>query len=139
MKVTSFPISEKLAKIGFKADFDYCYKKDDPSQLWNKSLEITCWEDEKIENYYPAFDFQTIFKTLPQFIIFESKHFSIKIVLNEAGAFFSYQNYHNGQYKHIENIILHEGLDNLADGIGKFVIILHEKGLINFNGETNAN
>lgn len=126
MKVTSFELSKKLAEIGFKADYDYCYDKNEDKCLWNKSFEIACWEGMDLDNYYPAFDLETILETLPYHI----KHNNFDYFLNLNQHFIAYCE-DCGEESDLAGRVREVG-DSLVDIAGRLFIRLHERGLIKF-------
>ena len=71
MKLTSYETSKKLEELGFKAEHDYCYDKKgkDQTQCWNVSHELSCWDGYDEELYYPAYDLETMIKSLPSEIV----------------------------------------------------------------------
>ena len=74
MKTTNYLISKQLFEAGFEAEFDYCYRKEQPERgLWSKSFEITCWDHEDISRYFPSYDLETILSALPKFIVSDQK------------------------------------------------------------------
>lgn len=124
MKVTSFDLSKKLAEIGFEADYDYCYDKVEEKFLWNKSFEITCWEGHDLDNYYPAFDLETILTALPENLAEDDE-------LKLTHRMISYEYYSDGHALHYTVKEENESLVNMA---ARLLIILREKNLVKFNG-----
>ena len=133
MKVTSYEISKKLAEIGFKGKSSFGWHVDNlESEPAEFPISRYAFDNGK---YFRAYDFETILNKLPQLINYKNEDFSRHIAINSAGIFFSYQRY-DGRYRYLEDLVLHKGFVNIADGIAEFLIILHEKGLIKF-GESN--
>lgn len=67
MKVTSFNISRPLKELGLDLGdymFYYCKK----GQLWNAEFEISPWENESLDDYYPAYTLEDILNALPSVI-----------------------------------------------------------------------
>lgn len=116
MKTTSYETSKQLAEAGFKADFDYCYKKEEPDQLWNKSFEITCWEGEDISNYYPSYDLETILDALPSVCIEDSIEYYFWLWNNGMGYYPNYDKYSSNAVYDMDNGIFEFSQDeSLAD------------------------
>lgn len=70
MKLTDFETSKKLDELGFRAESDYCYEKDDQeeNEVWSIPFELAWWDDFERERYYLAYDLETMLEALPQYI-----------------------------------------------------------------------
>jgi hypothetical protein len=125
MKVTNFEISKKLKEIGFKVDFRYCY--DEEGQLWNKTFELDCWGEYDEDKYCSSFDLETLLDFLPKSINTNTCSFEEYLQLNIDQM--SYQNAFSTNYICVDR----EENESLADVAGRLLILLCEKGIINFN------
>ena len=122
MKMTTFEISKKLAEIGFKANFDWVYEKGNKAGgLWNWSFEIAPWNDAKEEDYYPAYDLETLLEFLPEFN--RRGHLRQGYLLTKG---------HLGYLGPINEGVVCQENESLADCAARLLILLHEKGLIKF-------
>lgn len=136
MKVTSFEISKKLAEIGFRADFDWCYGKNDQdkSGVWSKSFEITCWGGEDISNYYPAYDLETLVDFLP-LKIGGYGYFSIGARKDNPSMPFAIG--YNLECDEDYGILFCDKIkkESLADAAARLLIHLYEANLVKFKEE----
>ena len=136
MKTTSYEISKKLAEIGFKAETEKAFD--------NKGTLISCHRKicilrEKSRNPkiygLPAYDLETILEALPKQHDFFSRgigKYELRIWYHENNMFISYQNF-DGFDKLLT--LEQEKNEAVADIAARLLILLHEKGLINFNEE----
>jgi hypothetical protein len=126
MKTTNYKISKQLVKAGFKAENDFYWVK------WNEGEPELMHEKEQVPQLIekvPAYDLQTILEALPKAI--------------EKRGVYELELYRDGNkwriaYVDFEGAILDERLtqgenESLADTAARLLILLHEKGLINFN------
>lgn len=136
MKVTNFELSKKLAEIGFEADFDWCYSKNDKdkSGIWSKTFEITCWEDEDISNYYPAYDLETIIEMFPAFVTDEECSYYFWLWNDGMGYYRSSKSYNSYQMNRAKFEISNSmNNESLADCAARLLILLYERNLVEFN------
>jgi len=129
MKTTSFKISKKLAKIGFKANTNWCYCwSGEDYQLMAFNSESIEWDGRDI----PVYDLETILEALPKQHDFFSRgvgKYALRIWYHEGKAFIGYQNFEGFD----KLLTLEQGEEeSMADLAARLLITLHEKGLISF-------
>lgn len=119
MKCTSYLISKQLHEAGFRSKdvFDYCYKKGEEDGVWNRAFEVACWENEDLDNYYPAFEFGEILEEFFKLdnILFKMSKYSISIKSNKT--VFRVGNTNN---------------EFAVDKIARLLLRFHERGLVKF-------
>jgi hypothetical protein len=140
-KTTNYEISKKLAEIGFRAQCSYFYFHSDNNDCEASSLEKYGFdkinECDIEDEYYPAYDLETLLNALPSKIkgIEGECWFNIHFRMNKDGLW--YENLCNcdsdqscpvESYCHIEI----KNNESLADTAGRMLILLHEKNLIKF-------
>jgi hypothetical protein len=128
MKTTSYKISEKLARIGFKKNHNYHYRFGCDTG-WVIEIGIA---SEKCGDI-PAYDLETIIESLPTEINVEKEKAWLSLDFCTYRASIGYgsdgENYTNKLYfSKKEN-------ESLVNAAARLLILLHEKGLINFNEE----
>lgn len=128
MKVTSSAISKKLYELKFKADFDYCYEKDDKEQSfpWNWDFEIKSWEQEREKEFIPAYDLEAIFSYIednlsPELLI---KH--DKIIMKNTPLFEG----KDIKFQFWEKEIERKENESLTDTAGRLLVKLLQEQLI---------
>ena len=132
MKTTSYKISKKLAEIGFEGDADYYYEKDklEENDKWN----ITELQFEGTDNYYPAYDLETILDALPKErnLLTDFNHY-LKIVFeNFEKREKAFIGYWDEEFYHSDFLVEQEETESLADTAARLLILLHEKGIVDF-------
>ena len=116
MKVTNLEVSKKLQEIGFKAEteFGYCAKK---------QLDYPINSDSK--SHIKAYDLETILKALPKEIFHKRCTGTFKYSMSSQLL------YYDG-FKH-DDIFVTQKDESLANTAARLLILLHEKGLIQFD------
>lgn len=142
MKTTSYEISKKLAEIGFKAECAYLWFEPDQAirvgdwitpinkiEIHNKE-KITYLPDNNIS--YPAYDLETLIEALPDFInIWDGGN--LEIAKDSIGYRISYGNPVDCDYDTLETYFINKDEnESLTDTAARLLILLAEKGLINF-------
>lgn len=127
MKTTNYENSKKLAEIGFKADFEYCYSKDgEEAGKWNKTYEIDVWDEYENDKYYPSYDLETILDALPDWI---SDKYGNRHDFEMGKEDMCYANYpYDARIVEIE--VRKEKDESLADTAARLLILLAEKEII---------
>jgi hypothetical protein len=141
MKTTSFQISKKLAEIGFKAEHNIMVHIVTEECFFNiKEIK----EHDYISEYYPSYDLETILDALPKEIGLNNHHNTLFLDFRPTLLYsrLSVINYcfinHADVYKtdHFKDKTLAriEQLpkESLADMAARMLILLVEKGIINF-------
>jgi hypothetical protein len=139
MKTTSCEISKQLAEAGFNK-----YKI--PEGNCPKASAVYCWhnfligaelEDKTTEtlareyDIYPAYDLETILEALPNFIANGNGTENCLVVDVAFGEI----HYKGDCESDTLFITTTRNNESLADTAARLLILLHEKGLINFNEE----
>jgi len=119
MKTTSYEISKKLAEIGFKTATSVCKTE--------KKYSIETREDP----CYLSYDLETILEALPNFIE-NGNGTGNCLVVDVAFGEIHYEGDCENDALFITTTRKNE---SLADTAARLLILLHEKGLINFNEE----
>lgn len=134
MKTTSFEISKKLAEIGFKAETAKEWVKF--FNLDGKAFQLAIFEkdeDDKVNEKYLAYDLETILEALPPFFdLEEGERYLLTVRRNGLIDFVGYCRF-NGNHHSSDYAIQSEPGESLADTAARLLIILAEKGIINFN------
>lgn len=130
MKVTNYDNSKALAEIGFKPDdlFEYCYKKGEKDGVLNRAFEVSC-RGEDLNNYYPAWDLETILEALPMDLDMFDGRFNLVM---DRRSFFAYANFDKGT--EILQIVKAQD-ESLADTAARLLILLESKNLVKFKEE----
>lgn len=118
MKTTSFEISKRLKEIGF------C-KNSDNYQFYYHDNELYCTDLNLESDTVLSYDLETIIEALPNKLLNENYLLSAR--KNEVGYFQSDDEGEDCFYG-----LDREESESLADTAAKLLLILHEKGLINF-------
>lgn len=131
MKVTSYEISKKLAKIGFKAGTEFYWSLNENGKPFNFRIttHILQFSEYGWETFdrYGAYDLETILEALPEWIHDKetcSSEESLELTKNciQYSSTLSF-NYHRVDRQ--EN-------ESLADTAARLLILLESKGLIKF-------
>jgi hypothetical protein len=119
MKTTSYEISKKLAEAGFKAETEWYHDLGYGTLYYN-------FEADKYNNrLVPTYDLETILEALPDLIRSpDSPPHLYPLFVSKKGVGYDYT---SGLTS------IRKGEESLADCAAKMLILLHEKGLINFN------
>jgi hypothetical protein len=127
MKVTNFEISKKLAEIGFEAETDFFWSRPTIKLIggeefvgeWNLSFV----QDKNFisEKWIRSFDLETLLDALPSEVELIESHFSKK-----RGFYLDLEVF--GREFFIEK----EENESLADTAARLLMLLAEKGIINF-------
>jgi hypothetical protein len=135
-KTTNYEISKKLAEIGFKAEAEKCWAKIRHSVssefvLVNLDFQVPQHCDEWVLSY----DLETLLDVLPKKMTNKyGKEFTLKISFDVSNwIYYVYKN----DYIFLSENYIHcqmesEKNESLADTVGRFIILLHEKNLIKF-------
>jgi hypothetical protein len=119
MKTTSYEISKQLAEAGFITN--------EENQIWN-------YKDQERWSV-PAFDLETILEALPNFIA-NGNGTENCLVVDVAFGEIHYETASLGDCESDALFITTtRNNESLADTAARLLILLHEKGLINFNEE----
>jgi hypothetical protein len=133
MKTTSYEISKKLAEIGFKAETEKAFDNEGTLISCHKKICILREKSSNPKIYgIPAYDLETILEALPKHHDFFSRgvgKYELLIRYHENKAFIGYQNF-DGFDKLLT--LEQEKNESLADIAARLLILLHNKGLINF-------
>jgi len=123
-KTTNYEISKKLAEIGFKAETGFYWYE------YDKGKEMRYIADADGAGKYKAYDLETMLDALPKKMTNKhGKEFTLEICfgvsnwiyyLDENDYIFLSENYIHGQMESEKN-------ESLADTVGRFIILLHEK------------
>jgi hypothetical protein len=119
-KTTNFEISKKLAEIGFKAETGFYWYE------YDKGEEMRYIADADGAGKYKAYDLETLLNILPKTL---PNKLELRIWFDENNAYIGYQNF-EGFDKALN--LKQEKNESLADTVGRFIILLHEKNLIKF-------
>lgn len=131
METTNFENSKKLAEIGFKADYDYCYSKDnEKSGKWNKAFEIDCWDEHEDDKYYPSYDLETLLDALPADFM-DKWGYDQYFYFDAASRAFYYEDIHGGPRSYE---IVQKCSENLATTAARLLIKLVEDKIIKIGG-----
>lgn len=118
MKITSYLISKKLAEIGFRPDSIFYY---------NDHKELR-WDDDGSpfpELCLRAYDLETVLEALPMGI---DSILRYDLIIDQR-TFIHYADCEGDElYK-----VMKKNDESLADTAARLLILLHEKGTINFN------
>lgn len=127
MKTTNYENSKKLAEIGFRKEGDFygwISGEDIDDGFYTKLLE------PKYFYRYPAYDLETILEALPDDIC-ANYPAALEISKKRIGYYSQEGDCENGFAIFMEE--MRKENDSLADTAARILILLHEKGLINFN------
>jgi len=132
MKVTSFEISKKLAKIGFKAESKFYWVIPTIHMFGEEkqTFEAELGYGENNKNGLRAYDLETILDALPMGIDRDDKRYDLVI---EQRVFFSYSDDDGNELE--EFSIMQKGEESLADTAASLLIQLHNAGLVKFKEE----
>lgn len=128
MKVTSYSVSKQLHEAGFRSKdvFDYCYKKGEEDGVWNRAFEVSCWENEDLDNYYPAFDLETILEALPKIM----EKFPLKLITSQIGD--DYIGYCGNDLFNYSYGNIRKKNESIPDTAARLLLALMERGLVKF-------
>ena len=128
-KTTNYEISKKLSEIGFKAETGFYWYE------YDKGEEMRYIADADGAGKYKAYDLETLLDALPKKMTNKyGKEFTLEIsfgvsnwiyYIDKHDYIFLSENYIHGQMESEKN-------ESLADTVGRFIILLHEKNLIKF-------
>jgi hypothetical protein len=131
MKVTGFLVSKKLAEIGFNKETNFYYRKTDRELFINTPPDLKNSE----EFFTKSYDLEILLDVLPKKMTNKyGKEFTLEIsfdvsnwiyYIDKNDYIFLSENYIHGQMESEKN-------ESLADTVGRFIILLHEKNLIKF-------
>lgn len=131
MKTTSFEISKELMSIDFKAESSLCWSL----QTRTEAAQIGFVGEDTI----PAYDFETILQALPKKI----NDASLEIYfLRDCRAMVCYltEEYCHAEFADKRDMaVAQQQNGSIADAASKMLILLHEKGLTNFNESNKIN
>jgi hypothetical protein len=131
MKTTSYELSKKLADIGFKAETEKAFDNEGTLISCHKKICILREKSSNPKIYgLPAYDLETILETLPTEINVGKEKAWLSLDFCTYRASIGYgsdgENYTNKLYfSKKEN-------ESLVDAAARLLILLQEKGLINF-------
>jgi hypothetical protein len=126
MKTTSYELSKKLAEIGFKREHDQYF-------AWNSEegdvLHRNYFEHNRARYEYPSYDLETILEALPKEIERDNGfNIGLRFWWADGASWIGYQNFSG----FIITVDANQS-ESLADTAARLLILLHEKGIINFN------
>lgn len=127
MKTTSYEISKQLAESGFKAETDFYWHN------YDNGADLRHIADSDGAGKYKSYDLETILEALPKQHDFFSRgvgKYELLIWYHEKKMFIGYQNF-DGFDKLLT--LEQEKNESLADTAARLLILLYNKGLINFN------
>jgi hypothetical protein len=134
MKTTSYKISKKLEEVGLSEQLGFCdyyYNEYKLLNIVNQESYPDEPENTMVDCF--AYDFETILEALPKQHDFFSRgvgKYELLIWYHENKIFIGYQNF-DGFDKLLT--LEQEKNESLADIAARLLILLHNKGLINFN------
>jgi hypothetical protein len=126
MKTTSYEISKKLAEIGFKAETEKAFDNKGTPISCHKKICILKEKSSNSEIYgLPACDLESILQALPNVVNYNEE---LNIKKYEIGYY----------YFDYDCVICGIGVEKqenelLTDTAARLLILLHEKGMVNFN------
>jgi|GEM_PF-1889276 len=135
MKTTNYEISKELAEAGFEQKFPPAfYHVNSNGTLYYRTAQKEYSNLKGIFNV-KSYDLETILEALPKQHDFFSRgigKYELRIWYHEGKAFVGYQNYTG-----FDKVMTFEQEQNesIADTAARLLILLHEKGLVNFNEE----
>jgi hypothetical protein len=131
MKITSYEISKKLAKAGFKSSHEFFWgrtSKDYPLMPYHVYLK------HSFATRIPAYDLETVLEYLPGCIEVDKELYDLEI--DDIGlSYLSRKNSHFFAFKADRTVCTNPRRvsETLADTAARLLLILHEKGIIKFN------
>lgn len=136
MKTTNYEISKKLQQLGFEADFDFCYSKNNPNGVWNKAHELDCWGEYNDDKFVPSYDLETILDALPASIDYENEVYHFWSWNDGMGFYPLYDKYASDSVFDMDNGVYEFSEDeSLAGTAARLLIKLVEEGIINLKEE----
>jgi hypothetical protein len=136
MKTTSYENSKKLAEIGFKAETEKAFDNKGTPISCHKKICILREKSSNPEIYgLPAYDLETILEALPKFINCNDYEYCLTFWLARHLYYELVGNRENLK----ENIdvftfdVEKDEKESLADTAARLLILLYEKGMVNFN------
>jgi len=130
MKTTSYEISKKLAEVGLSEQLGFC------DYYYNKYKQLKIIGQESYTDDEPeetmvdcfAYDLETILEALPKQIERgEGRSPTSSFIFTKAGMGYAQK----PQFEFREFLVCYEN-ESLADTAARLLILLHNKGLINF-------
>jgi len=123
MKTTSYEISKKLAEIGFKQSSTIGWFNSKCGGGGRFHVPDGIRDGYTLECY--SFDLETILEALPKIV----NGMPLKMRLDRSG----HMGYSSGHAEEQQFICFKRKNESLADTAARLLILLHKKGLINFN------